>query len=101
MMSKGKTKMSDIVNKFIELEKKKEIAKQIFKELKDATAALAEEIGVGGHFQDTEGTVYQVVVPQGTFVEYSQIGYERTRRADEKKGSLSLKKARELGYEVE
>ena len=89
--------------KFIELEKKKNEVKKYFEELEKATQALANEIGVGGHFQDSEGTVYQVVIPEGRFVKFDKIGYQRTRRAflDEKKGDLSLTAARELGYIVE
>lgn len=95
--------LSEAQRKFIELEKKKNEVKKYFEDLQVATEALAEEIGVGGHFQDEEGTVYQIVVPEGRFVKFEQIGYQRTRRAhlDEKKGDLSLSKARELGYTVE
>ena len=92
--------MSDVVNRFLELEKKKEEAKKIYKELNDATEALAEEIGIGGSFQDNEGTVYQIVEPAGTFIEYHKVGYERTKRGEEKRGSLSVKRAKELGYDV-
>jgi hypothetical protein len=95
--------LSETQKKFIELEKKKAEVKKYFDELTEATKALAEEVGVGGHFQDEEGIVYQVVVPEGRFVKFEQIGYQRTRRAhlDEAKGDLSMTKARELGYIVE
>lgn len=87
--------------KFVELEKKKEDIKKYFEELTEATKALAEEIGVGGYFQDTEGTVYKIVVPEGRFVKFETIGYNRTRRTGEKRGDLSLKEARENGFDVE
>ena len=93
--------MTEAQARFIELEKKKNEVKKYFEELQEATLALAEEVGVGGHFQDEEGTVYQIVVPEGRFVKFDKIGYQRTRRTDEKKGDLSLSKARELGYVVE
>lgn len=95
--------LSEAQAKFVELEKKKNEVKKYFEELETATKAVAEEIGVGGHFQDAEGTVYQIVIPEGRFVKFDKIGYQRTRRAflDEKKGDLSLTAARELGYLVE
>ena len=95
--------LTELQLKFIEVEKKKAEVKKYFEELQGLTEALKEEIGLGGHFQDNEGTVYQIVVPKGTFVEYKQVGYQRTRRVaiDEKKGDLSLSGARELGYVVE
>jgi hypothetical protein len=87
--------------KFVELEKKKEEVKKYFEELKLATEALAKEIGINGHFQDHEGTVYQIVEPEGKFVQFDRVSYIRTRRSHEKRGDLSLTKAKELGYEVE
>jgi RIO-like serine/threonine protein kinase len=92
--------MSPKIQQFLELERKKEEAKQIYKQLNEATEALAEEIGIGGHFQDGEGTVYQIVQPAGTFIEYHRVGYERTKRGEEKRGSLSVKRAKELGYDI-
>lgn len=95
--------MTPVIQKFLELERKKADIRQYFNELKEATEAVSKEIGVGGHFQDAEGVVYQIVIPPGRFVPFDQIGYVRTRRlsAEEKKGDLSLSAARELGYEVE
>ncbi len=95
--------LTEIKRKFIELDKKKTEVKKYFEELQEATEAVAKEVGVDGHFQDEEGTVYKVVVPAGRFVKFEQIGCQRTRRAflDEKKGDLSLTAARELGYVVE
>lgn len=92
--------MSQKIQQFLELERQKEIAKKIYKDLNEATEALAEDIGIGGHFQDGEGTVYQIVEPAGTFIEYHKVGYERTKRGEEKRGTLSVKRAKELGYDV-
>lgn len=92
--------MSQKIQQFLELEKQKELAKQIYKKLNEATEALAEEIGIGGHFQDAEGTVYQIVEPAGTFIEYHKVSYERTKRGEEKRGTLSVKRAKELGYDI-
>lgn len=93
--------MTEAQLKFVELEKQKEAVKAYFDKLQEATLALAKEIGVGGMFQDTEGTVYKVVVPEGKFVHFEKIGYQRTRRQGEKRGDLSLTEARERGFNVE
>ena len=93
--------MSEAQRKFIELEKKKEEIKKYFEELAAATKAVEEEVGIDGHFQDADGVVYQIVIPDGRFVQFEKIGYKRTRRPGEKKGDLSMTKARELGYVVE
>lgn len=87
--------------RYIELEKKKEEYKKFIEELKETTELLAKEIGVGGHFQDLEGTVYQVEEVTGKFVYFDKLEVKRTRRNGEKAGSLSLVKAKELGYTVE
>lgn len=93
--------MTEAQKRFVELEKQKEAVKLYFDRLEEATRAVAEEIGLNGYFQDPEGTVYKVVVPEGRFVKYDKIGYQRTRRAGEKRGDLSLTEAREAGYNVE
>lgn len=92
--------LTEAMIKFIELEKKKEEIKQFYKELQAATEAVFKEVGEGGSFQDAEGTVYQMVVPEGKFVNFEKYGYMRTRRSHEKRGDLSLTKAKELGYDV-
>lgn len=93
--------MTDAQKKFVEIEKRKAEVKKYFEELEQATLELSKEIGIGGMFQDAQGTVYKVVVPEGTFVKYQKIGYVRTRRHGEVKGDLSLTEARECGFVVE
>ena len=93
--------MTPTVQQFIELDKKKAEVKRFFEEYKVAVSALVEEIGVGGHFQDADGTVYQTAIPEGRFVAFDKFTVTRTRREGEKRGDLSLTKARDLGYEVE
>lgn len=53
------------------------------------------------HFQDDEGTVYQLAKWPGQFVVPKDYIINRTRVGDERSGGLSLTAARELGYEVE
>ena len=93
--------MSPAIQQFIELDKKKEEVKKFFEEYKAAVEAVVQEIGVGGHFQDPDGTVYQTAIPEGKFVAFDKFTINRTRREGEKRGDLSLTKARDLGYEVE
>lgn len=94
------SKLTPTQKKYIELEKKKDDYKQWKLELGEAIEEVKTEIGLLGHFQDDEGIVYQMVEPNGTFVAYHKLGINRTKRKDEKKGSLSMKAAKELGYDV-
>lgn len=95
--------LTDTQAKYIELEKKKEDYKKYLEELKEVTEQLVDEMGVGGHFQDTEGTVYLVDEAKGRYVHYDRHEVRRTRRKhlDERSGSLSLGDARGFGYTVE
>ena len=87
--------------KFIELEKKKEEVKKYFEELTKATEALAEELGIDGMFQDpTDNTVFKIVKPEGKWVVFDKFSYIRTKREGELRGTLSVVKAREAGYDV-
>ncbi len=93
--------MTPSQTKFVLLEKKKEEIKRFFDELNEAVAEVAKEVGVNGYFQDSEGTVYKIVEPEGRFVHYEKFSYVRTRRMDEKRGDLSLKEAEEAGFVVQ
>jgi len=84
----------------VELDKKKAEYKEFLKEYNEAIQDLKEEVGIGGHFQDIEGTVYQVHECEGKFISFDKLEVKRTRRDGERAGSLSLKKAEELGYSV-
>jgi len=87
--------------KFIELEKQKEEIKQYYKEFNETLKALIDEIGESGMFQDpTDKTVYQLTTPDGRFVTYDKHSYVRTKREGEARGSLSMVKAREAGFNV-
>lgn len=88
------------IQHFIELERKKEEVKKYFDELAEATQALVKHVGVDGYFQDTDGVVYKIVVPEGKFVHFEKYSYVRTKREGEKRGSLSMKEAKEQGFEV-
>lgn len=90
--------MTEAQNKFVELERKKEDVKKYFDELAAATEAVSKEVGVNGFFQDEQGVVYKVVVPDGKFVYFDKLSCVRTRRAHEKRGDLSMKEAEAAGY---
>ena len=93
--------MTDAQKKLIELDLKKEEITAYYDELREVLQAVTDEIGVEGHFQADDGTVFQIQEPAGRFVHVEKLSYIRTRRSGEKRGDLSLTKARELGYEVE
>ena len=92
--------MTPAMEKFVALEKKKNEVKQYFKDLQEALEAVSKEVGVGGYFQDAEGIVYHIVVPDGKFVTFEKLSYDRTKREGEARGSLSVKEATERGFTV-
>lgn len=93
--------MSPAMQKFVELERRKNEVKKYFDELQQALEAVSAEIGVGGFFQDpSDGTVFRIVVPEGRFVAFDKLGYERTKREGEARGTLSVKAAEEAGFKV-
>lgn len=93
--------MTPAMQKFLELEKQKETVKQFFDELQAALEAVSAEVGVGGMFQDpSDGTVFKIEVPEGRFVKFEKLGYVRTKREGEARGSLSVKEAEAAGFKV-
>lgn len=89
------------IQRFIELERKKEEVKRYFEELSQATEELVQELGVNSYFQDpTDGTVFKLVVPEGRYVNFDKYSYVRTKREGETRGTLSVKEAKENGFEV-
>lgn len=92
--------MTEAQKRFVALEKQKEEIKKYFEQLKEATEAVAKEVGINGYFQDLEGTVYKIVEPEGKFVTFDRTSYVRTRRPHEKRGDLSIKEATEAGFNV-
>lgn len=92
--------MTETQRKFVELERKKEDIKKYFDDLAVATEALVKETGVGSFFQDEQGIVYKVIVPEGKFVHFEKYSYKRTRRAHEDKGDLSMKEAEAAGFKL-
>ena len=93
--------MSPAMEKFVQLERKKNEIKQYFSDLEAAIEEVAKEIGEGGMFQDpSDKTVYKIVKPEGKFVHFEKWSYDRTKREGEVRGSLSVKEAKERGFDV-
>ena len=87
--------------KFLQIVEKYEQLKKEMKELKPELNRLLTEIGVGSYFQDpSTNTVFKVTQPTGTYVEFSLISYDRTKKEGEVKGSLSKKEAEEQGFNL-
>lgn len=87
--------MTEIEKKLVELSFKKDELKKQYEELDADLEQVCTELGVGHMFEDEQGTVYKVEVPKGHFVAFKHIGFARTRRGDEKAGTLTLKEAKE------
>ena len=93
--------LTDQQKRVIELTKQREELKEQLKTSGEELTTLLTELGVGTSFQDPEdNVVFEVVVPNGTFVSFKPIDYNRTKREGERAGSLSMKRAKELGFEL-
>lgn len=93
--------MTEAQKKFVELEKKKEEVKKYFDDLQAAIAAVVKEDGVDSYFLADDGTVYKVVEAEGRWINFDKYSYLRTKRPGEERGTLSLKDAREHGFQVD
>lgn len=88
--------------RFVELARRKdEEIKKFYEDFETAITELVAEQGVGSYFQDESGTVYKLVECDGRYVKFDRFGYLRTKRAGEERGSLSMKEAREKGFNVD
>jgi hypothetical protein len=92
--------LTDLHLHFVELDRKKDEVKRFFEEYKAAIDALIAAHGVNHSFQDNLGIVYQLVELDGKWVNFERYGVERTKRPGEVRGSLSVKKAKELGFKI-
>jgi len=87
----------EAAEKLIELDNKKAEIKRYYEDL----AEVLEVLGTDAHFQSPEGLVFLVEEADGRYVKFEKLRYIRTKKADEKRGELSKKRAQELGYEFE
>jgi len=83
--------------KLVELDEKKAEIKKYYEDL----AEVLEVLGKDAHFQSVDGLVFLVEEASGKWVTFEKLHYIRTKKADEKRGELSKKRAEELGYTVE
>lgn len=92
--------LTETQKKFVELDRRKPEYKQFVEELKAATEAVVAEMGLGKFFQDEQGVVYETAEATGRFVYFDRFTINRTRRAGEAKGTLSIRAAQEAGFQV-
>lgn len=90
----------DLCRLFSELDKKRDEAKIIFEKYKEVVTEMHRRMGESYHWQDAEGTVFQLAIADGRWVAFEPLIVNRTRRNGEAKGTLSEKAAKELGYEL-
>lgn len=90
--------MTQAQQRLIELDRKKEEIKKFYEELSQALIDVKNEIGINGYFQDDEGLVYKILVPEGKFVKFESLSYVRTKRPKEQRGDLSMKEAEAAGF---
>ena len=92
------SELTKLQQTLIELDHAKASVDAYFVKLNETLAALQVECGLDTFFQSPDGTVFKVVKPSGHFVAYRDVGYVRTKRADEARGTLSVKEASEAGF---
>lgn len=92
--------VSALQARLILLDRQRDEVKRFFDDYKTTVETLVKEHGVNFAFQDDQGIVYQLVELDGKWVNFERYGVERTKRPGEARGSLSVKKAKELGFSV-
>ena len=93
--------MTDKQKRFVELERRKDEIKKFYEDFEKATTELIGEQGLNSFFQDEQGTVYKLVELDGRYVTFDRFGYIRTKRPGEDRGTLSMKEAKEHGFQVD
>lgn len=95
--------IKDAIAAYVELDRLEHAHKQFYKDRAAAFARIEALIGVGGHFSDDAGIVYEIAPKKGQWVDFTPYEMHRTRRDTDAsgKGSMTLDRAEELGYEVE
>jgi hypothetical protein len=93
--------MTDKQKRFVELEYRKDEIKKYYEDLEKATTELIAEQGLNSFFHDERGTVYKLVECDGRYVKFDRVGYVRTKRPGEERGTLSVKEAKEHGFAID
>lgn len=92
--------MDDTQKRFFELVTRYEALNKERKQIWTELELVMANIGVGTYLQDTDLTVYKITQPTGTYVEFKKVGYDRTAKADESRGTLSKTEAEAAGFAV-
>ena len=92
--------MTDTQRRLFQLDLRKAEIEKYYEDLEQAIKDVEAENGINSYFQGSDGVVYKIVKPTGTFVSYKDLNYVRTKRADEARGSLSAKEATAQGFTV-
>jgi hypothetical protein len=92
--------LSPLHLRLIELDKKKSEIKAFYEEYNSLLEAIAKDNELVKAFQDDDGTVYLLNSAEGKWVNFDKYQLDRTKRPGEERGSLSVKKAQELGFKV-
>lgn len=95
-----KKPLTDAQQRLVKLDLARPAIDKYYEDLEQTLKDVQAEIGTDGFFQSEDGTVYQIVKPNGTFVTFRELGFIRTKRSGEERGSLSVKKAQEAGFTV-
>lgn len=92
--------LTEAQKRLIALDLKKESVDKFYEDLDAAIREVQAEVGTDGFFQAEDGIVYKVIVPAGRYVKYADLAYVRTKRPDERAGTLSVKEAQENGFKI-
>jgi len=91
--------MSDNESQFLQLAKQYEVLKEQLKSTGEQLDAVMKTLGEGTFLQDPDTSiVYKIVIPTGHFVNYRSIGYDRTSKEGESRGTLAKKEAEAQGF---
>jgi hypothetical protein len=95
------TSVNTLRDMMVNLVDEKEELKARLKEIDSKLEKVMLTLGVGETFQATDGTVFRVQEPAGTFISFKRVDYLRTRKEGEKGGNyLSKKEVEELGFKL-
>lgn len=83
------------LQRLIELDQRKPEINAFSEELTKTLEEAAALVGVGGYFEASDGTVFKLTAPKGRYVYNQLLGYDRTKREGEIKGTLAMKEAQE------
>lgn len=88
--------------RFLDAAKRYEEAIDQLKAAREELDLAMQALGLGVFIQDPDTKiVYNITKPNGTFMYYRDLDYIRTKKENERAGTLSVKKAQEAGFVIE